>query len=80
MSCRTNNTAWRLTSTATSSVSVDSSNHSEIQYSRGKLGNFLQEKPVLGNQYLNDATLKSYLRRHVKPPVSKPVARPLDRG
>ncbi|XP_045209174.2 acyl-CoA dehydrogenase family member 11-like isoform X1 [Mercenaria mercenaria] len=37
----------------------------DFPFARARLGTFVQEAPVLGNQYLEDATLQSYLKRHV---------------
>ncbi len=34
-----------------------------LPFSRTKIGQFFQDMPTLGNQYLEDATLKNYLRR-----------------
>ena len=34
-----------------------------IPFARAKIGTFFQHKPTLGNQFTEDVTLKSYLRR-----------------
>ena len=36
-----------------------------IPFAAAKFGPFTQEEPKLGNQYLQDPLLKSYIRRHV---------------
>lgn len=42
----------------------------DIPFARARLGTFVQDAPVLGNQYLEDATLQSYLKRYVPQKVS----------
>ena len=42
----------------------------DFLFARARLGTFVQEAPVLGNQYLEDAILKSYLKRHVPQEVN----------
>ncbi|XP_060553821.1 acyl-CoA dehydrogenase family member 11-like isoform X2 [Ruditapes philippinarum] len=37
----------------------------DFPFARARLGTFVQEAPVLGNQYLEDALLQSYLKRYV---------------
>ena len=34
-----------------------------LPFSRTRIGPFFQQMPTLGNQYLEDVTLRSYLRR-----------------
>ena len=41
-----------------------------IPFSRTKRGTFFQEKPQLGNQFLEDVTLQAYLKRYIPPEVS----------
>ena len=41
----------------------------EETFSTEKIGTFFQEKPQLGNQYLEDKTLQSYLKRFIDPNV-----------
>ena len=42
-------------------------------FSRAGIGAFFQDRPVLKNPFLEDALLKSYLRRHVPHQVSRPT-------
>jgi len=37
----------------------------DIPFAQARHGPFTQEAPKLGNQYLEDALLQSYLKRHV---------------
>jgi len=41
-----------------------------IPFARAKIGNFFQARPLLGNQYLEDKTLESYLKRHIPSSVN----------
>ncbi|XP_075069286.1 acyl-CoA dehydrogenase family member 11-like [Mixophyes fleayi] len=50
-----------------------------MPFSRAVIGNFFQEQPKLGNQYLEDALLQSYLRRHLPPRVLEEVSQDLER-
>ncbi|XP_012819170.1 novel acyl-CoA-dehydrogenase protein isoform X1 [Xenopus tropicalis] len=41
----------------------------KMPFSRAAIGNFFQQMPSLGNQFLEDALLQSYLKRHLPPQV-----------
>lgn len=43
---------------------------SKIPFAKAKLGEFVQDQPALGNQFLNDSLLQSYLRRHIHAEVA----------
>uniref|UniRef100_A0A4W3I6J0 Uncharacterized LOC103184399 n=1 Tax=Callorhinchus milii TaxID=7868 RepID=A0A4W3I6J0_CALMI len=43
------------------------------------VGTFFQEQPELGNQYLQDALLRSYLRRHLPAEMFSEISRDLER-
>ncbi|CAH2294973.1 acyl- dehydrogenase family member 11-like isoform X1 [Pelobates cultripes] len=51
----------------------------KMPFSRAMIGNFFQERPKLGNQFLEDAMLQSYLKRHLPPVVLEEVSQDLDR-
>ncbi|KAM9330799.1 acyl-CoA dehydrogenase family member 11-like [Gastrophryne carolinensis] len=51
----------------------------QTQFSRSRIGSFFQEQPRLGNPFLEDALLQSYLRRHLPPLVLKESSRELER-
>lgn len=42
-----------------------------LPFSRAKIGNFFQERPVLKNPFLEDALLRGYLRRHLPKEVKR---------
>ena len=44
-----------------------------VPFSTAKFGPFIQEEPDLGNQYLEDPLLKSYIRRHFPSEVTQIV-------
>ncbi|XP_068096548.1 acyl-CoA dehydrogenase family member 11-like [Hyperolius riggenbachi] len=48
-------------------------------FSRSMTGTFFQEQPTLGNQFLEDAFLQSYLKRHLPPQVLAEASRDLER-
>ena len=52
---------------ATAPVDVSSvkeiSLENSLPFSGAKIGAFFQNQPVIGNQYLEDTTLRSYLKR-----------------
>ncbi|XP_063769446.1 acyl-CoA dehydrogenase family member 11-like isoform X2 [Pseudophryne corroboree] len=50
-----------------------------MPFSHAYIGNFFQDKPVLGNQFLEDALLQSYLKRHLPPRVLEEVSQDLER-
>uniref|UniRef100_A0A8C5LVP1 Acyl-CoA dehydrogenase n=1 Tax=Leptobrachium leishanense TaxID=445787 RepID=A0A8C5LVP1_9ANUR len=50
-----------------------------MPFSHAKIGNFFQERPKLGNQFLEDALLQGYLKKHLPPVVLKEVSQDLDR-
>ena len=59
---------WRSTVAAFSEAeTADCLKVSEMQsnlpFARAKIGPFFQQNPTLGNQYTEDVTLQSYLRR-----------------
>ncbi|XP_069475397.1 acyl-CoA dehydrogenase family member 11-like isoform X1 [Ambystoma mexicanum] len=41
----------------------------KMPFAKSQIGNFFQAKPSLGNQYLEDAFLQRFLRRHLPPKV-----------
>ena len=45
------------------SVSSKVSDNIEIPFQQAKIGQFLQDPPILGNQYQQDTLLKSYMKR-----------------
>ncbi|XP_018411012.1 PREDICTED: acyl-CoA dehydrogenase family member 11-like [Nanorana parkeri] len=49
-----------------------------MPFSRSMIGSFFQEQPKLGNQFLEDATLQSYLRRHLPPLVLEQASQDLE--
>ncbi|CAI9598621.1 unnamed protein product [Staurois parvus] len=62
----------------------DSKSHPVLEelrmpFSRSMIGSFFQEQPKLGNQFLEDALLQSYLRKHLPPLVLEQASRDLER-
>ncbi|KAG8596626.1 hypothetical protein GDO81_001997 [Engystomops pustulosus] len=51
----------------------------KMPFSRALIGNFFQDQPRLGNQFLEDSILQSYLRRHLPPVVLKEASQDLGR-
>ncbi|KAM8962201.1 acyl-CoA dehydrogenase family member 11-like [Pelodytes ibericus] len=51
----------------------------KMPFSRAMIGNFFQEQPKLGNQFLEDALLQSYMKRYLPPVVLEEVSRDLVR-
>ncbi|XP_053558174.1 LOW QUALITY PROTEIN: acyl-CoA dehydrogenase family member 11-like [Bombina bombina] len=51
----------------------------KIPFSRAVIGNFFQEKPRLGNPFLEDALLQGYLKRHLPPQVLEEVSQDFER-
>lgn len=41
----------------------------KMPFSRALIGNFFQDQPRLGNQFLEDSILRGYLKRHLPPLV-----------
>ena len=66
---------YQTTSARHKSTAVDQVEHEilnaekegafSVPFSTAKFGLFTQEEPELGNQYLEDPMLKSYLQRHL---------------
>ncbi|MEE6510098.1 hypothetical protein FKM82_029140 [Ascaphus truei] len=50
-----------------------------VPFSRATIGTFFQEQPRLGNQFLEDALLQGYLKRHLPPQVLEEVSRDFER-
>ncbi|XP_072271377.1 acyl-CoA dehydrogenase family member 11-like isoform X2 [Pyxicephalus adspersus] len=50
-----------------------------MPFTRSAIGSFFQEQPKLGNQFLEDALLQSYLKRHLPPLVFEEASRDLKR-
>ncbi|XP_077153202.1 acyl-CoA dehydrogenase family member 11-like isoform X2 [Ranitomeya variabilis] len=50
-----------------------------IPFSRALIGNFFQDQPRLGNQFLEDSLLQGYLKRHLPPVVLKEASQDLER-
>ncbi|XP_040207920.1 acyl-CoA dehydrogenase family member 11-like [Rana temporaria] len=50
-----------------------------MPFSRSVIGSFFQEQPKLGNQFLEDAILQSYLKKHLPPLVLEEASRDLER-
>ena len=48
----------------------ESDNPVKIPFARAKIGPFFQAQPELGNQFLEDVTLRSYLKRFMPANVS----------
>ncbi|XP_073410162.1 acyl-CoA dehydrogenase family member 11-like isoform X1 [Dendrobates tinctorius] len=51
----------------------------KIPFSRALIGNFFQDQPRLGNQFLEDSLLQGYLKRHLPPVVLKEASQDLER-
>ncbi|KAM4707887.1 acyl-CoA dehydrogenase family member 11-like [Discoglossus pictus] len=51
----------------------------KMPFSRAVIGNFFQQPPTLGNQFLEDAILQSYLKRHLPTRVLEEVSQDLER-
>ncbi|XP_030073720.1 acyl-CoA dehydrogenase family member 11 [Microcaecilia unicolor] len=51
----------------------------KVPFSRTSVGTFFQDRPKLGNQYLEDAFLQGYLKRHLPPKVFEEVNQQLER-
>lgn len=51
----------------------------QMPFSRSVIGSFFQDQPKLGNQFLEDALLQSYLRRHLPSLVLEEASRDLER-
>ena len=50
----------------------------DIPFSTAKIGTFFQPKPVLHNQYREDVTLQSYLKRHLPADAFNDISSDLD--
>lgn len=51
----------------------------KMPFSRALIGNFFQDQPRLGNQFLEDSILHGYLKRHLPPLVLEEVSQDLER-
>ncbi|KAM4809857.1 acyl-CoA dehydrogenase family member 11-like [Rhinophrynus dorsalis] len=51
----------------------------KMPFYRAAIGGFFQEKPSLGNQFLEDALLQSYFKRNLPGPVLEEVSSDLER-
>ncbi|XP_069616229.1 acyl-CoA dehydrogenase family member 11-like [Ranitomeya imitator] len=51
----------------------------KIPFSCALIGNFFQDQPRLGNQFLEDSLLRGYLKRHLPPVVLKEASQDLER-
>ncbi|KAJ1092523.1 hypothetical protein NDU88_005633 [Pleurodeles waltl] len=51
----------------------------KVPFIRTHIGNFFQEKPHLGNQYLEDTLLQEFLKRHLPPKIFFEVDQDLQR-
>ncbi|XP_073527624.1 acyl-CoA dehydrogenase family member 11-like isoform X2 [Phyllobates terribilis] len=50
----------------------------KMPFSRALIGNFFQDQPRLGNQFLEDSLLQGYLKRHLPPVVLKEASQDLE--
>ncbi|XP_053324551.1 acyl-CoA dehydrogenase family member 11-like [Spea bombifrons] len=51
----------------------------KIPFSHAHIGNFFQEQPKLGNQFLEDTLLQNYLKRHLPPAILEEVSQDFER-
>ncbi|XP_056384655.1 acyl-CoA dehydrogenase family member 11-like [Hyla sarda] len=51
----------------------------KMPFSRASIGNFFQDQPCLGNQFLEDSLLQGYLKRHLPPVVLEEASQDLER-
>ncbi|KAM3939627.1 acyl-CoA dehydrogenase family member 11-like [Leptodactylus fuscus] len=51
----------------------------KLPFSRSLIGNFFQDQPQLGNQFLEDSLLQGYLKRHLPSVVLEEVSQDLER-
>lgn len=44
---------------------TDDSRGPTLPFARSKIGSFFQRQPSISNQFMEDVTLRSYLKRHL---------------